>query len=469
MKYKEIVLKRGQLYEELWTIGITKVSIKYDIPYQKLKESLNKANIPYPSSSYWSYISLEMFDKALKIPLPDSDSDEVILMVCDRADSGKKHSTKIYEKVEKKSQNDNAKGSETDFGVAQTVEKNDSLEGCKSHTNLPDKGTEIPDKSKLSIMVDELDFLNESEKEKILSIASTITVSENQHYLSIVKEYKTKVEQWLKNPRVDPLASRKGRYKWSTPSDMPFLCDCLGPDSFSRVYKMMNVLYKAVISLGGAVSKDMSVNLLGERITFKISDSQKQVKHQLTEKEKQELERYGRLEQGYGSAGNRRIRKYDYVPTGKLTFSVCFAGNVVDSGDELIECKIGEILIYFVKATIGAREFRLECEEKKRLEEEKKQREEEQRKRYTHEKERVAALENEAADYEMACKIRNYIKGVAISCELTEEVKSWIEWASKKADWYDPSISAVDEILGKRDHTKPHKEETNIPPFWRYF
>lgn len=179
MKYKEIVLKRGQLYEELWTIGITKVSIKYDIPYQKLKESLNKAKIPYPSSSYWSYISLEMFDKAVKIPLPDSDSDEVILMVCDRADSGKKHSTKIYEKVEKKSQNDNAKGSETDFGVAQTVEKNDSLEGCKSHTNLPDKGTEIPDKSKLSIMVDELDFLNESEKEKILSIASTITVSEN--------------------------------------------------------------------------------------------------------------------------------------------------------------------------------------------------------------------------------------------------------------------------------------------------
>ena len=26
----------------------------------------------------------------------------------------------------------------------------------------------------------------------------------------------------------------------------------------------------------------------------------------------------------------------------------------------------------------------------------------------------------------------------------------WIEWALKKADWYDPSIETEDEYLGKR-------------------
>jgi len=30
---------------------------------------------------------------------------------------------------------------------------------------------------------------------------------------------------------------------------------------------------------------------------------------------------------------------------------------------------------------------------------------------------------------------------------LTEEKQNWIEWARKKADWYDPFINAKDELL----------------------
>lgn len=37
MKFKEIKINRKQLYEELRTVGITKVSEKYDVPYNKLK------------------------------------------------------------------------------------------------------------------------------------------------------------------------------------------------------------------------------------------------------------------------------------------------------------------------------------------------------------------------------------------------------------------------------------------------
>ena len=34
----------------------------------------------------------------------------------------------------------------------------------------------------------------------------------------------------------------------------------------------------------------------------------------------------------------------------------------------------------------------------------------------------------------------------------------WIEWALKKADWYDPSIATEDEYLGKRQHEKVLKK-----------
>jgi len=32
--------------------------------------------------------------------------------------------------------------------------------------------------------------------------------------------------------------------------------------------------------------------------------------------------------------------------------------------------------------------------------------------------------------------------------ELTEELKEWIKWAKRKADWYDPLIDQEDPLLG---------------------
>ncbi|HEX5167634.1 MAG TPA: hypothetical protein VFW11_00570 [Cyclobacteriaceae bacterium] len=31
---------------------------------------------------------------------------------------------------------------------------------------------------------------------------------------------------------------------------------------------------------------------------------------------------------------------------------------------------------------------------------------------------------------------------------VNEDVRNWIEWARKKADWYDPNIEQEDELLG---------------------
>jgi hypothetical protein len=41
-----------------------------------------------------------------------------------------------------------------------------------------------------------------------------------------------------------------------------------------------------------------------------------------------------------------------------------------------------------------------------------------------------------------------------------EKVTSeWIEWASKKADWYDPTLDFEDEYLGRREHGKSKEEK----------
>lgn len=92
----------------------------------------------------------------------------------------------------------------------------------------------------------------------------------------------------------------------------------------------------------------------------------------------------------------------------------------------------------------------------KRVEEERRR--EENRQRKEQEIRLVKELVNKAEDYRIAKEIREYIQAMIDSGneDITPE---WIEWALKKADWYDPSIATEDEYLGKRQHEKSAEEK----------
>ena len=64
--------------------------------------------------------------------------------------------------------------------------------------------------------------------------------------------------------------------------------------------------------------------------------------------------------------------------------------------------------------------------------------------KYNKEIDKTVALLNVAEDYDKACKIRAYASAFERNCEDYE----LIEWIKKKADWFDPTIRRVDEILG---------------------
>ena len=83
---------------------------------------------------------------------------------------------------------------------------------------------------------------------------------------------------------------------------------------------------------------------------------------------------------------------------------------------------------------------------------------EENRQRKEQEIRLVKELVKKAEDYRIAKEIREYIQAMIDSGneDITPE---WIEWALKKADWYDPSIETEDEYLGKRQHEKSAEEK----------
>ena len=99
-------------------------------------------------------------------------------------------------------------------------------------------------------------------------------------------------------------------------------------------------------------------------------------------------------------------------------------------------------------------------EEEQRKREEEQRLREERRERYNNEVERTIALTNVAQDYDLACKIRAYISALEIDKEIDEETAALIDWAKKKADWFDPTISRTDELFGMREHEKDEDEKS---------
>lgn len=96
-------------------------------------------------------------------------------------------------------------------------------------------------------------------------------------------------------------------------------------------------------------------------------------------------------------------------------------------------------------------------EEAQRKAEEEKKEKELRRQKYNDEVDKLEALKNAAADFEMACKIRAYISAIECTPNLSQEQEDWIMWAKAKADWYDPTKDVLDDLFGKRNHSSPNE------------
>ena len=79
------------------------------------------------------------------------------------------------------------------------------------------------------------------------------------------------------------------------------------------------------------------------------------------------------------------------------------------------------------------------------------------------------ALQNQAEDYAIACKIRALITAVATKDPDSQATKEWITWATDKADWFDPTIAKDDEFLGTRDHSKSEEQKQLVEAKSYYF
>ena len=384
---------RETLYKEIWSEPIIKVAQRYGVSDVAIHKICKAMDIPKPPAGYWR--QLETGKQVDRIPLPPT--------------------TKPTQKT-----------------------------GFRTHGCVYEEITEKPI----------LDFWPVEEQNRIIETAQNMLREYSGKKLHpVLKQNKISIAHWAATHPRDISASRKRDSYYSPPEGEPPLYYDISNESLPRVHSFLSVLFYAVEYLGGSVNMDLTLQIRGETVSYFVYESETQVAHVYTKEELRQLEKYEK-EKSHSWAYKPRIRKYDYVFNGKLRFSVFKDNCYNDSGNVLIENQLGNILIDLYEKSEVVRIDREAKEAAQRKAEEEKRKREELARRKNKEIGKTLALCNEAEDFIIACNIRAYANAMASKPNLTNDEQEWIEWALKKADWFDPIIAREDELLGVREHSK---------------
>lgn len=254
------------------------------------------------------------------------------------------------------------------------------------------------------------------------------------------------VPEHLTNPDKLVIITRdklNGKFKY-TDSDYYQRCNKtlnirVSKEQVSRVLRFIDTFIKALYARGHSIIVEAGNTYLlikDEKIKINIREKTKRVK---------------------SVKQNGLWISYDYVYTGKLVFKVdqTFIDREWTEGTVLFENQLSvilaklEILADILKQkNLEIRLWREDYDRKRQIEKDYQKRKEDD----------LLAFKdtlNKAERWHKAANLRNYINEVELKAtannNLTEETKTWLFWARKKADWYDPFVESYDEHLNGVD------------------
>jgi hypothetical protein len=456
------LLSREQIYNEVWELSLAGVARKYGISYSIIYKLCKKANIPIPPSGYWTKLNLGK--PVSKPPLPDSTINEIAIpraktprIRVQRVDMGLEtiSEAKIGVAQQNEEAVNNAYASPYDVIEAR-------LDADSSPLSISNKTAKYIDNRPYSEAVhnsflEKLAFLVGAERNKVIDIANQIQIPHEKARLHPkIVTHKNVVIEWNKNDKKEVGAQRSPQNYSSYRSRPPFLAGVISKETLPRVYRILGALIHAIERLGGSVTDSLTFIVRNESLSLEIYEMQDKVDHVITKSEENQLRKYEEDKKRYSWASKPNLRKYDYMFNGQLCININQNRNkrFRDTKSSILENQLGFILIEMYEASEIIQKEREAREEERCKREEAERLREERRERHMIEVERTVALTNMAQDYALACKIREYVSALESSRNLAEEDIQWIDWAKKKADWYDPIIAREDEILGKRERQK---------------
>lgn len=443
MTKRTTTLSRQQLYDEIWQMSVAGVARKYNLNYAKLIAKCREANIPFPSSGYWTRKNMGKDVSGEVVALPPSDNENVELLLAGVKSEKKKKVISDAEELH----------SDMEEGLKKAAS---SMEEKGKETGNEDQAVSVKETVEKSGADDTvLPFLDSVEKKRVLQAASELRIRDKKRLHEQLIKYRKSMTEWKQKE----VQNQREYQRRNRPDDEPAFFNEISPESQQRAFLILDALFCAVEELGGKVNADLSMRVMADTVRIRIAEGQDKVKHELTKQEARALVEYNDRVKRNGWASKPQIRKYDSIYNGKLRIIFDNGEYIRDTGKEKLEDRLGDLLMRLYENSEEARIQRERLEEERRKREEEARRQAEIQKRKEDEVRRTRELLNQAEDYKIACEIRQYIAAVARQKDITPETAAWIEWANRKADWYDPIVAAEDEYLGRREHSKPKEEK----------
>lgn len=427
-----VKLTRKQLYDEIWALSVAGVARKYNLNYGKLIAACKAENVPFPSSGYWTRKNMGKDVSNEVVELSGLEETEIPLITNDAT----------IKRI-RKAKTEKVENVQTDIiedvkVVAEELQQNKAENTYKWSDGI-------------------LEFLDETERNTVLELACNLQINQNTHLHKTLVQDKKDIADY--KTRLKEAQSRQYyNHRYNKPENEPEFFKEMSDESMSRAIAILDTVFKTIETLGGSINSDLSVKIKNDIVRFRMAESQDQVKHELTKQEAQALVKYNDEVKNHRWASKPQIRKYDKIYNGKLRIVFGERSYIRDSESEKLEERLGDILITLYEKAEENRITREAREEAERKKAEEARRREENRQRKEQEIRLVKELVNKAEDYRIAKEIREYIQAM-IESENEDITPEWIEWAKKKADWYDPSVATEDEYLGKRQHEKSAEEK----------
>jgi hypothetical protein len=400
---------RETLYQEVWAEPVTEVAKRYgvsDVTIHKLCKSLD---IPVPPRGYWTKVRAGK--PATRIPLPKS----------------KKPSQKT---------------------------------GNRTWPGATPKSAAEP-----------LVFLDGEERDVVPSVARQIQIHDQGSKLhSKVAAHLRVVNEWNKKDTRQAGASRDPKDYSRSSINPPCLAGVVSKEALPRACRILDALIRTMEPLGCSVTDDLKFIIRGETVPLEVHEMQDTVDHVLTKQEEAQLREYEKEKTRYSWAHAPSFRKNDYVFNGRLSVCARPGRYIHDTDSSVVEDRLGDLLIDLFEASEMVRKDREAKEEAERRRQEEADRRERRRQQYNAEVRRTNELVNLAKDFDTACKIRAYVAALESHSDSQDaETAEWIDWAKKKAGWYDPTVARDDEVFGQREHEKSEAEKSlkEILNYWR--
>lgn len=420
--YTATKLTRKQIYDEVWSISISGMANKYDISYSLLWKQIKDANIPIPPAGYWTK---KEYGKETIVAELKGNPDEVVELY-------KRMSFISKNKDDTKIQSED----KTVINTPQAIIENEVKENDAANSNYNGEYDAI------------LPFLSADEKEQLYVAVSNVKITDEKERLhSKIIAHRKRIESWEKEfKKQTPYQQRQSK------NTAPYLKYDVADNSLPRVFRIIDSLIKAMKPLGVDLDDTLCFHYKTDYIKLSFSEATTEMPHELTKEERMSLLKYEDERKRHRWASKPQIRKYDHIHNGRISVGVGLKRRFRDGKFITLEEQLGDLMIAIFIAINDAKLAREEREEAERKRREEQRKREELRERYNEEVELTLALENQAEDFAMACKIRALINAVESKADNDSEISEWIMWAKAKADWYDPTVAAKDEFFGERKH-----------------